>query len=166
MFYVYTLSDPRDGAVFYVGKGCRSRLEQHERQAARGAVNAKCDRIRAIWADGGEVIRSRVASYAKEIDALREEARLIAEIGLSHLTNVAPGGRGGRHKRAPMAWTPRLIRQVAPGLRRSLREMTAGDGRLYMGEVEITNHVLSVVAMLRREAGDDMLREHAGVTFA
>lgn len=166
MFYVYTLTDPRDGAVFYVGKGKGDRVSAHERDAQRGKPGAKCDRIREIWAAGFQVVRSEVARYRRETDALRAEEQLISQIGLSALTNIAPGGRGGRHKVKPMRWTPALLRKIAPSLRGAIERMNGGDGRLYTGDIDVTTHVHDVIAMLRREAGDDMLREHAGVSFA
>jgi hypothetical protein len=36
MFYVYELIDPRDGKVFYVGKGKGERAWQHEIDVRRG----------------------------------------------------------------------------------------------------------------------------------
>ena len=37
--YVYELIDPRDGKVFYVGKGRNSRAWAHEKAARRGKVH-------------------------------------------------------------------------------------------------------------------------------
>lgn len=162
MFYVYTLVDPRDGAVFYVGKGKGDRLSQHEAEARKGKPGAKCERIRAIWADGVEVVRKRVAHFATETAALREEERLIREIGLRNLTNIAPGGRGGRHKRKPATWTDKMIAKIAPSLRSALKRMVEGDGRLYIGDHDITQHVFDLVSVVRREAGEEVLAKHVG----
>ena len=91
-FYVYELVDPRDGTVFYVGKGQKNRIDAHEREAAKGVHSRKCDRIRSIWASSGEVERHIVSRHEDENEALRAEFDLIASYGLVNLTNVLPGG--------------------------------------------------------------------------
>lgn len=93
-FYVYELIDPRDGSVFYVGKGKGNRLEHHEKEARAGKRSAKCERIREIW-DAGLVIERKIAKrFEAEEDAYAFEAGRIAEIGLAKLTNQKPGGAG------------------------------------------------------------------------
>lgn len=89
-YYVYTLSDPRDGAVFYVGKGCGNRIDQHERDARKGrfANAGKELRIREIWAAGCDVVKVKVIESLTEPAAYLEEARLISEIGIENLTNI------------------------------------------------------------------------------
>lgn len=94
-FYVYQLVDPRDGSVFYVGKGCGRRMYDHEAEAEKGVYSRKCNRIRSIWAGGFAVRREVVSRHDDENDALEAEAKLIEEIGLEKLTNVMPGGAMG-----------------------------------------------------------------------
>lgn len=73
--YVYTLSDPRNGAVFYVGRGHGMRALQHRRDAL--ASSGPCDRldmIRAIHADGQEPVAHLIrhgigADVAEQIEA-------------------------------------------------------------------------------------------------
>lgn len=85
-FYVYTLARP-NLKVFYVGKGCGKRIYQHEREA-RGACRChRCNVIRKIWRDGGEVVRSIVFTTSDETAAYDYEQTLIARIGLKRLTN-------------------------------------------------------------------------------
>lgn len=91
-FYVYELMDPRDGRVFYVGKGKGRRLHNHEAEARRGAHSAKCERIRDIWAAGHEVQRLVLSWHIDENDALEAEYDRINHYGLHNLTNVTPGG--------------------------------------------------------------------------
>lgn len=90
-YYVYTLSRP-DGRVFYVGKGCGRRVEEHEKEAKKECSCHKCKVIRKIWRDGGDVKRSIVFETNDELRAYQYERDLIARIGLMNLTNVLPGG--------------------------------------------------------------------------
>lgn len=55
-WYVYELVDPRDQAVFYVGKGAGKRVDAHEAEAASKpqVCSRKLNRIRDIW-ESGEV---------------------------------------------------------------------------------------------------------------
>lgn len=94
-FYVYTLTDPRCGSVFYVGKGKGRRLHEHEAEARKGVYSRKCETIRSIWSAGLEVSAQKVSFHHDENEALAEEARLIDDIGLANLTNVVPGGTMG-----------------------------------------------------------------------
>lgn len=91
-FYVYTLTDPRDGEVFYVGKGSGHRIDDHEAEARKGVHSRKCRRIRDIWDDGHKVQKAIASWHEDENAALSVEQMLIAKIGLDNLTNVLPGG--------------------------------------------------------------------------
>ena len=92
-FYVYTLTDPRDGQVFYVGKGCGNRRFQHERDCRNGRVTnaAKHLRIQSVLNSGGAVVPTVVHSRLTEPEAISAERRLIREIGFANLTNILPG---------------------------------------------------------------------------
>lgn len=96
MYYVYELIDPRDGKVFYVGKGCRGRIDQHEQEARKGRQSRKCDVIRAIEASGLTLTKRKVTHYGNEQDAYDAEADLVEFYGLANLTNVVSGGGSGR----------------------------------------------------------------------
>lgn len=91
-YYVYELIDPRDGTVFYVGKGKGDRLLAHEREAKTRADHPKHDRIRAIWADGCAVKRKVVAKFASEKAAYRFEEKRIAGYDRKSLCNIHAGG--------------------------------------------------------------------------
>jgi hypothetical protein len=95
-FYVYTLTDPRDGKIFYVGKGQGNRLNQHERDAVRHrhANWPKEHRIREILAARKSLVAEKVAFFDDEDEAYAHEAALIAS--LDGLTNIMPGGWGTR----------------------------------------------------------------------
>lgn len=93
VYYVYELADPRDGSVFYVGKGKGDRKSQHVRDARKGVKGHKCDRIRTILAAGMEVTERVTHEFDVEDEAYEYERDLIAHYGLSKLTNIAAGGR-------------------------------------------------------------------------
>jgi hypothetical protein len=90
-WYVYTYAYP-DGTVFYVGKGCHARIEEHEREAQRGCSCEKCRTIRKIW-DSGKPIQKRIVyETLTEQEALEHENYLINTIyGLENLTNRNSG---------------------------------------------------------------------------
>ena len=134
MFYVYTLTDPRTGAVFYVGKGCGNRVAGHEAEARRGVHSKKCDRIRSIWTEGLQVVRSISSRHNDENEALDAEFVLIESYGLDALTNVLPGGRLGQEvylqRKADV--TRRAMRkgliELAPKFARAMKAKAATGG--------------------------------------
>jgi hypothetical protein len=76
------------GAVFYVGKGIRARIEEHEREAQRGCDCEKCHVIRKIWESGESVQKRIVYETLTEQEALEYESHLINNVyGLENLTN-------------------------------------------------------------------------------
>lgn len=94
--YVYTLAYP-DGRVFYVGKGVRDRIHRHERDAllSRNINPYKENVIRKILADGGQVIKTKLAYFATHEEALEYEIALILFLNATDsLTNLTPGGDG------------------------------------------------------------------------
>lgn len=92
-FYVYELVDPRDDAVFYVGKGTGRRDRSHLTDARTSSPTnaARAMRIREILAAGHDVVIRRVHSDLTERQALNLERKRIAEIRLANLTNVTRG---------------------------------------------------------------------------
>ena len=114
-FYVYELIDPRDGAVFYVGKGKRDRIDAHEGEAFRGITSNKCDRIREIWAAGKRVDKREVARFMLAVDALAYEAERMS--WYVNLTNVV--GRGVRGRSRSKWLSPEAMRIVAWWFRES-----------------------------------------------
>jgi hypothetical protein len=100
-WYLYELIDPRNGEVFYVGKGTGPRLLAHEREALKDCKSRKTRRIREIWASDAEVERRHVAFFWDEQAAYDAETDRIEEIGLDCLTNVMAGGQ--------VAWERRRV---------------------------------------------------------
>ena len=95
-FYVYLLIDPRDGEVFYVGKGTGDRCFQHLKQAHHTKANAtaefgRLDRIRGIEAAGYET-RIEVLRHGLDAEtAYAVEAAAIDLLNLADLTNLVTG---------------------------------------------------------------------------
>ena len=158
MFYVYHLIDPRSGQVFYVGKGTSGRIGHHEKEAAKGAYNRKCDTIRAIWSDGMSVEKRIVSRHNDENDAFSAESREIDRIGLDRLTNVLPGGLIGREvylsrkaererkaakdtQNLYMAQLPSIAPKIAKFYRE--RDRTGGFGMVLNGEWLDCSHAVN-----------------------
>lgn len=111
-FYVYILCRP-DGRPFYVGKGVNFRALEHEAEARRhhpfGESNPfKCNVIRKIIGDGGEVIYQVEPFFNidQQLQCLEREAELIGQHKRLHeggcLTNLA-GGVGNLSGAAPFS---------------------------------------------------------------
>lgn len=92
-FYVYLLMRP-DGSVFYVGKGTRGRISDHEREARNGVQSHQCNIIRKVWAEGHEIIKQKIAFFVNEEDAYELETLLIKFFGKGDLANISDGGEG------------------------------------------------------------------------
>ena len=87
-------------AVFYVGKGSRSRPFQHLYEAVKEKkskkISAKISRIRSIWEGGGGVIVIQVFHNTLAVEAFTREAAIIDAIGCANLTNLKGGDYYGR----------------------------------------------------------------------
>ncbi len=97
-FYVYALIDTRNGQPFYIGKGQNNRIAAHEVEAkkGKGSNEIKIMRIRDIWEAGFKVGRCILKVFDNEQLAYNYEQEVIAEIGLSNLTNLSSGGGSPR----------------------------------------------------------------------
>lgn len=92
-FYCYLLIDPRDDAIFYVGKGKGKRIKSHARRAASGAIDnvEKHRRIRAILGAGLRVREVVFAAFEEEGAAFACERELIERLRDYGLTNIVGG---------------------------------------------------------------------------
>lgn len=95
-YYVYTLRDPKDGRIFYVGKGAGDRLSHHFRNAARKDNNAveRLDEIRRLinarftQGDIGRIV-ARVDTEA--LAFMIESFYMKFVVGFRNLHNIQPG---------------------------------------------------------------------------
>lgn len=94
--YVYALEDPRDCALFYVGRGVGDRVLAHAHAAlTTGEAGAKLDRIRAIREAGLEpkayILRRQVGrrASAAEIEAAIIDVLLRWKVPLTNLIRGA-----------------------------------------------------------------------------
>jgi hypothetical protein len=85
-FFVYVLAWP-DGTPFYVGKGQKTRLFDHEREAEHGCRCDKCIVIRSIGENGGQMQRTINFTTSDEQVALAHEQALIRQYGHYGLCN-------------------------------------------------------------------------------
>ncbi|WP_156898042.1 GIY-YIG nuclease family protein [Methylocapsa acidiphila] len=98
-FYVYILIRP-DGTPFYVGKGVRLRVFDHEAEARNTKLlTHKLNLIRSLHSRGHSIGYRIDSFFDDETDALARERHLIASIGrhdlkAGPLTNQTDGGEG------------------------------------------------------------------------
>ena len=99
-YYVYHLIDPRDGSVFYVGKGTGNRKSRHRVAALRWTEGKPCHnlhlyrKIKKILGLGLQLVEFTVLEVDNEEDAYEMEKAEIKRIGLCNLCNITPGGDG------------------------------------------------------------------------
>jgi hypothetical protein len=88
-YYVYLYVDPRDGKVFYIGKGKDERCLEHQFE---DDDHPKVKRIREIFAVGLEPrIEMLAHGLRTEQEAYNIEAAAIGLLGLENLTNRVMG---------------------------------------------------------------------------
>lgn len=97
-FYVYALVDPRDGTIFYIGKGCGNRVFDHARDAVFGDEETlKLNTIRKIQKAGLEVKHYILRHLLTEEMAFTIESAIIDLLSYPNfnkenlLTNIVAG---------------------------------------------------------------------------
>lgn len=104
-YYVYLLSDPRTGKIFYVGKGNGGRINSHLLGALKTNTKEtdKIKMIRDIQNQGLEVGLDVLRHGLTEKEAFEVESSVIDILGVKNLTNLVLGhhsnlrGRMGLH---------------------------------------------------------------------
>lgn len=97
-FYVYTLSDPRNNQIFYVGKGKGKRSFSHINETLKNNSNStKYIKIQNILDLGFEVIIEKVFQDLEESEAFLLEKIMVEKLGrivikTGALANLVPGG--------------------------------------------------------------------------
>jgi uncharacterized protein len=100
-FYVYAYIDPRDEAVFYIGKGVSSRAIDH---LLYQNDSQKVNRINDIRTAGLEPRIDIVAHQLRDdLESSRVEAALIELLGINRLTNIVKGRFSSDYPRRPLA---------------------------------------------------------------
>jgi hypothetical protein len=96
MYYVYQLIDPRDGSVFYVGKGVGNRVNHHVLMSSKGRhYNPKLQRKIAKITGLGLTIRGeKIFADPDEQVCFQKEKEMIAQYGRATLCNLTDGGDG------------------------------------------------------------------------
>jgi len=91
-YYVYLLRDPRDGEIFYIGKGVGNRVFCHLSDSLDAELESdKLGRIREITNAGFHVDHQIVRHGLTEKESFEVEAALIDVLGLKGLTNMVQG---------------------------------------------------------------------------
>ena len=154
--YVYALVDPRDGAVFYVGKGKGRRMFEHERESKRGdkyVTNAeKRARIDAILSAGLRVTHRVIARYDSEADAFNAERVLIAN--LPGLTNRSRGRTGASSRElSPEAKLAGAIQTLAEAFAETLawQPTTPEAHQARAGHITTLNRAMALMGKLAAE---------------
>lgn len=113
-YYVYLLIDPRDGAVFYVGKGKGGRMHAHEAEvkACRAPMGPKATRIASILRSGFRVDAVVLVDGLAEPDAYRTEKGWITALADHGLTNISGGHLWG--KELAQAKAQDLLSRIRP----------------------------------------------------
>lgn len=154
-FFVYALLDSRkENKIFYIGKGhwirgdgFKHRYYDHLTLAHRGKNGPLYNKIRKIEGLGLEVGFIVLSQWELETDALSEERRMIASIGIMNLTNQTEGGEGPSGQTCSEE-TKRKLSLINTGKKLSA-ETKAKIGLKHKGKItpESTKQKMSLAAM-------------------
>ena len=126
--YVYTLTDPRNGMPFYVGKGVGRRCHFHAWEAKNSdKPTFKLNKIRKIQSLGLDIVVRKVEENVSREQAKELECFLIAEmrgfgIDLTNATDGGDGTEGYKHTAETLAktrheWTDEQKQRISNSLK-------------------------------------------------
>jgi hypothetical protein len=144
-YYTYKLIDSTTGETFYIGKGAKSRMYQHKRDALNDNYNHRSvhRKIQSILNKGGDISYEKFLCETEQ-DAFDLEIKLIAEhgrkdMGTGLLCNLTEGGEGAS------GVSPEAIEKRAESNRGKKR---SNKSRKYMSQIQ-----LEMANKLREERG-------------
>jgi len=95
-YYVYSLVDPRNNKVFYIGKGTGNRIFAHiQGIVEKNRKSEKIELIKDILSSELDVIHFIIRHGLTEKEAYEIESAIIDFIGLENLTNIVSGHYSG-----------------------------------------------------------------------
>jgi len=99
-YYVYLYLDPRDGKVFYIGKGKGERILSHLNDPSDTEKTGRIRELREVGCEPRlEILRYGLES---EHEALLVESTAIDLLDVSKLTNLVRGHGSGEHGRSQL----------------------------------------------------------------
>ena len=145
--YVYTLTDPRNGMPFYVGKGHGKRCEFHldEAKYYTKRKSKKLNKIRKLMSLGMQPIITKVEENVSDAQAIDFECLLIAEmrdigIPLTNMTDGGDGAKGYKHTEEHLKYVSKLFkgRVVSEETRQKMRKPKSEEGRANIAKARLT----------------------------
>jgi hypothetical protein len=145
--YVYTLTDPRNGMPFYVGKGHGKRCEAHldEAKYYTKRKSKKLNKIRKLMSLGMKPIITKVEENVSDAQAIDFECFLIAEmrdigIPLTNMTDGGDGAQGYKHTEEHKKYVTQLFkgRIVSEETKQKMRKPKSEEGRANIAKARLT----------------------------
>ena len=145
--YVYTLTDPRNGMPFYVGKGHGKRCEFHldEAKYYTKRKSKKLNKIRKLMSLGMKPIITKVEENVSDAQAIDFECLLIAEmrdigIPLTNMTDGGDGAQGYKHteENKRLASERQKNRVMTEEHKQKMRKPKSEEGRANIAKARLT----------------------------
>ena len=145
--YVYTLTDPRNGMPFYVGKGHGKRCEFHIDEAKYyiKRKSKKLNKIRKLLSLGMKPVITKVEQNVSDAQALDFECLLIEEmrsvgIPLTNMTDGGDGAKGYKHTQEHLEYVSKLFkgRIVSEETKQKMRKPKSEEGRANIAKARLT----------------------------
>jgi hypothetical protein len=136
-FYVYELIDPRNGKVFYVGKGQHKRMYAHVQAVKNERIPNSANfhlynKIKQLLNEHYEPLYNKVFETNDEQIAFNKERELITLHGRDHLCNLTDGGEGQSDNTGLIAakiWRKRVLNgtnHLSDDAKNRLRQINLG----------------------------------------